>query len=268
MGEFAKRVVFGLVAAPAFLACVWFGGWIFLSLLLIIVWIMQHELSALIRAGGAEVHFPWVVAFGTVVFLHHHIPFFREMMVFLLLLFVALELVVWPKGKLSRVPMTIFAGIYIPLLMSCLDLLRSWNGEQAGFYYVVLLLTMVWANDSFAYFGGRLFGKHAMAPSISPKKTWEGFFFGMIGAAGAFFAVIAIAPDYVGLLAAQLWPLIILLSVAGPVGDLSESRLKRHVNVKDSGTLLPGHGGMLDRFDAMLFCAPVFLIYLEFIRYF
>jgi phosphatidate cytidylyltransferase len=115
------------------------------------------------------------------------------------------------------------------------------------------VLVAVWAGDSLAYFGGRLVGRHKMAPRTSPGKTWEGFVFGT--AATIFVAFVALyKQDFLTI--GQSIVLGVVLAVAAPLGDLFESLLKRDMDVKDTGTLLGGHGGMLDRIDAILFAAP------------
>jgi phosphatidate cytidylyltransferase len=117
--------------------------------------------------------------------------------------------------------------------------------------YTVLL--SVWAGDTLAYLGGRLLGRHKMAPATSPGKTWEGFVFGT--AATVFVAFVAMYKQHF-LSIPQSIVLGVILAIAGPLGDLFESLLKRDAGVKDSGTLLGGHGGMLDRLDAFFFAAP------------
>ena len=119
---------------------------------------------------------------------------------------------------------------------------------------VVIFLTWIWANDTFAYLGGRLFGKklikRGLAPNASPNKSWEGAFVGAIGAAFVGWLWMDNQGAFLGL----------LTGILSTLGDLVQSALKRRANVKDSGTLLPGHGGVLDRFDGLLIAAPVVLI--------
>ena len=124
---------------------------------------------------------------------------------------------------------------------------------------VVIFLTWIWANDTFAYLGGRLFGKklikRGLAPNASPNKSWEGAFVGAIGAAFVGWLWMDNQGAFLGL----------LTGILSTLGDLVQSALKRRANVKDSGTLLPGHGGVLDRFDGLLIAAPVVLIITIFI---
>ena len=122
---------------------------------------------------------------------------------------------------------------------------------------VFFLFVLIWSSDSFAYFTGKFFGKHKMAPKISPKKTWEGF------AGGVFFTIILgyfielYYPDLRG----NYIIVGLLVSVFGPLGDLVESQLKRNFGVKDSGNVIPGHGGILDRLDSFIICVPVVYLY-------
>ncbi len=124
---------------------------------------------------------------------------------------------------------------------------------------VVAFLTCIWANDIFAYLGGRIFGKkltkRGLAPTISPNKSWEGAFIGAVGAASMGWFWLGNEGALLGL----------LIGILSTLGDLVQSALKRRADVKDSGTLLPGHGGILDRFDGLLFAAPVVLIIIVFI---
>jgi phosphatidate cytidylyltransferase len=123
------------------------------------------------------------------------------------------------------------------------------HGRLAGFTVVIA----VWAGDTLAYLGGRLLGRHKMAPRTSPGKTWEGFVFG--AGATVFVAFVALYKQHF-LTISESIGLGIVLAIAAPMGDLFESMLKRDAGVKDAGALLGGHGGMLDRLDALLFAIP------------
>lgn len=122
---------------------------------------------------------------------------------------------------------------------------------------VLYLFILIWSSDTFAYIAGRLFGKHKMAPKISPKKTWEGFAGGLILTLLLAFGIEHYQPDLRG-----NWIVVgLLVAVFAPLGDLMESQLKRNFGVKDSGTLIPGHGGVLDRLDSFILCVPVVYLY-------
>lgn len=122
---------------------------------------------------------------------------------------------------------------------------------------VFFLFIMIWISDTFAYLTGKFFGKHKMAPKISPKKTWEGFLGGVLFTLVFSYFVEQYYPELRG-----NWLIVgFLVSVFGPIGDLVESQLKRNFGVKDSGNLIPGHGGILDRLDSFIICAPVVYLY-------
>jgi phosphatidate cytidylyltransferase len=181
------------------------------------------------------------------------------------------------SGAYPAAAASAFAFVYIALPMAMLVQLRQ---QWAGAFWLLYLLLVVWAGDIFAYFVGRSLGRRLMAPRISPKKTWE-------GAAASLAASLVVGillfshalqissfllrmglierrDGLFGLEKPELWPIILLtvtLNIAAQLGDLVESLIKRGAGVKDSGTILPGHGGMLDRIDALLFAAPVLWYY-------
>ncbi len=144
-----------------------------------------------------------------------------------------------------------FAILWVPFMLSFAMLLMRADG---GYLVIVTLLLLVVANDTFGYLVGALFGKHAMAPKISPKKSWEGFG-GSIGGAfvvGGLSAVFLLdQPVWLGL------ALAVTIVAAATAGDLAESMIKRELGVKDMGTILPGHGGVMDRLDSIVFASPV-----------
>jgi phosphatidate cytidylyltransferase len=143
-----------------------------------------------------------------------------------------------------------------------------------GLFLTLLLLLVVWASDTGAYIFGRLIGGPKMAPSISPNKTWSGMAGSQIGAAAVFTGVLLSAPALVEIVPNEIsvprnqWPWLVFcgafMGFIGQVGDLIESKMKRRADMKDSGNLIPGHGGMLDRIDALLLVIPVFYLVIEF----
>jgi phosphatidate cytidylyltransferase len=142
--------------------------------------------------------------------------------------------------------------------MCFVPILANINSETWNPWAFLCYLFIVWGNDVFAYLVGISIGKHKMCPRLSPKKSWEGFFGGVLGslAMGAFGAYI-VDGNYL------LWiGLAAVVSLSSVVGDLAESMFKRDAGVKDSGNFIPGHGGMLDRFDALILSAPFAFIYL------
>jgi phosphatidate cytidylyltransferase len=153
--------------------------------------------------------------------------------------------------------MTVF---YAGLCGACLGWLRVLPGDDPGIRLLFFFLATIWAGDSGAYYVGSRFGRHKMSPRISPNKTWEGLAGGVVttfaaAAAAKLLFAVPIAWIHVAGLAA-------ILAVAAPLGDLVESQFKRDTRVKDSSSLIPGHGGFLDRTDSLLYAAPPVLGYL------
>lgn len=130
---------------------------------------------------------------------------------------------------------------------------------------LLIVLLPIYLNDTLAYVFGRLFGKTPLLPSVSPKKTWEGFVGGMIGAAITMIVLLYFIGQFTIPNIIAIVMVSIIASVLATLGDLFESKLKRSVDIKDSGNILPGHGGILDRIDAMLFVAPVLYVLLAII---
>ena len=152
--------------------------------------------------------------------------------------------------------MTLFGVLYLGLTLGTLSMTRL---LPLGEWLIFFLLLVTWASDTGAYIVGTLYGRHRLAPTISPKKTVEGLVGGLIAAIIAGYAARWwFLPDLSGL---DCLILATLLTISGLWGDLTESAMKRSVGMKDSGGILPGHGGMLDRLDSLLFTAPVFYYY-------
>ena len=146
---------------------------------------------------------------------------------------------------------SIFAFLYTGLMLSSLILLRDTLPGFEGGLIVVFFLLSIWMTDAFAYVGGSAWGKHKFCPSISPKKSWEGVLFGYIGSI-IFWLLIPLFIPECGF--GYIWAIIcaIICATAGIIGDLFESHIKRGFGVKDSGNIMPGHGGLLDRSDSLL----------------
>jgi phosphatidate cytidylyltransferase len=247
-----SRVVVAVVGLPIVLGIVYLGGWWLFALASVAAVLALHEyalmtrslrplvlaayagaLTALLGAklGGLE----WTVAgfLSTIVlaFLVHWIASTRQ-------------------SATIAISATVLGAAWIGLGLAHVLLLRAIPADGRLAIFTVLLA--VFAGDIAAFFGGRLLGRHRLAPTISPGKTWEGFVAGT--AATVFVAFVALyKQDYVSIGDSLILGAVI--AVAAPVGDLFESALKRDMQVKDSGRLLGGHGGMLDRLDAPLFAA-------------
>jgi phosphatidate cytidylyltransferase len=262
MKELTKRILFAVPAAILFLYVTWLGGLFFVGLMTLIMLVMQQEVVKLSNRAGfsTDSYFPYTIGLWVLVapLIDYAIPI--GLVVFLG--FIGLQ--VFKKGErgLNSLVSTFFIGIYAPLGLATFLLIRNTGSSEMGFVLTLSLLLMVWGNDVFAYFGGKSFGKHSLAPAISPNKTWEGFFFGILGATAGLGITIYFFRDFYPVTFLKMLPAVLLVSIFGPIGDLTESRLKRAANVKDSSHLFPGHGGVFDRFDALILASPAFYIYL------
>ncbi len=169
------------------------------------------------------------------------------------------------RVKFEQVALVSFISLAIPLALNTLSFIRT-NFPEHSIFYIVYIMLSVWVGDAGAYFVGTFLGKHKMCPKISPKKTWEGFFGGII-TTGVIAFITCFVYEFIDATVnggvhtfsvnyLYLVGLSLVLSVLGVLGDLSASLIKRECSVKDFGNILPGHGGVLDRFDSVLFAAP------------
>lgn len=240
----------------------WFQGFVALSITL-----GAWEWSRL--AGVQATH--WRVVYtalypGLIYVLLHLAPAWHNTLLLLSALWwlVALALVYsYPRGNKfwHRRAILLPVGIVV-LLPGWLALFALRNLEQREFF-ILLLLALVVAADTGAYFAGRSFGKHKLAALVSPNKTWEGFAGGQLGACAVMWLILVTHEIELTLLQSMLITLgTVVLAAASVVGDLFESMLKRQAGMKDSGTLLPGHGGVLDRIDSLTAALPVYTVLL------
>jgi len=269
----ASRLIFAAIFIPLLLWMIISGGIPFLVMWEIIVAFMLYEFYTMLQKSGIQVFKKTGMALGMLLPLVYYISTFftaikheRFIYFFLVLCFfiiVARKILQNnPHNILKEVGFTLFGLIYIVLLFAFL--LRMLLLPDGNLWALTTFL-VVWATDSAAFFVGLSIGKHKLAPNISPKKSIEGAVGGLLGAIGA---MILIQHWYLSNLHLS-WGFVIGLGfcagILGQLGDLTESAIKRDLDIKDSSTLLKGHGGFLDRFDSILFVAP--LVY-YFVRFF
>lgn len=264
MSELKKRVVFAVIAAPLFIGVIWLGGWYFTSVMVAIALIVQWEMSCMFEKGNTRPNRVIMFLIGIWVMMLPVMPYTPQIGLGLFLLLVLTEIIRGVDRSYNSLVNTIFCGIYAPLGVLTIILIReNIAGDGiAAFTLTLIVVFMVWGNDVFAYFVGKNFGKRLLAPKISPKKTWEGFMGGIAGSFVAFFLIYMIVPHFPYDLIHAL-PMILLVSIFGPIGDLAASKLKRLYETKDSSNFIPGHGGFFDRFDALLLAAPAVYLYIE-----
>ena len=165
------------------------------------------------------------------------------------------------ENPLANIAVTIASVFYVALPLTMLLYVPIIGREVWNGWALIGYVALVWSNDVFAYLSGMAFGRHRLFERLSPKKSWEGFFGGLIGAVVAAAVVARLMGDNL-----YVWcGLAVVVVITAVLGDLVESMFKRAADVKDSGNLIPGHGGVLDRFDAMLLSAPFAVVYLLFV---
>ncbi|MFA5670426.1 MAG: phosphatidate cytidylyltransferase [Balneolaceae bacterium] len=267
MSELLKRVLFAIPAAILFIAALWYGSWYFWVLVLIILAFTQFELIRLFKKTGTPSNTLFSYLIAAWVFSYPINPLANETGLIILLLFITVQTLDSKSGSLHKLSSTFFAGLYAPIGFTCLVLIRNSGTQEQGFALALALILMIWGADAFAYFGGKTFGKTKLAPAISPNKTVEGFVFGFIGCFVGLALSIYTLPFESPLTLLNGAPLVLLVGVFGPVGDLLESKIKRKAGVKDSSTILPGHGGFFDRFDALIPASIAMFTYIEILKH-
>lgn len=171
-----------------------------------------------------------------------------------------------PIKSLSKVGLVIVGFFYLAFSFIEMSFLRE---QQNGLFWTIVFMMCIWASDSVAYLFGKTIGGPKMSPTISPNKTWSGYAGALFGPAILLFIAIHIAtPDFLIEDTPDVWVTLaagILFGITGQSGDLMVSAMKRKAGLKDTGAIIPGHGGILDRIDALLLVLPVFLAYIQFI---
>jgi phosphatidate cytidylyltransferase len=269
LSDNVKRIIVAIVAIPLILLASYFGSYYFFAFVLIIGLVSYYEFVVLIKNKNANANL-WLGLFLIALLITNQfkpvIGTYTLIGIALLLLLTA-ELFRNKNSAILNLGATLIGLFYIGLFSSFLIALREFypnvNGIYVrGGYIIISMLASIWICDSAAYYGGTAFGKHKLFPRVSPKKSWEGAIFGFIFAVGAFAAAKPFLLDFL------TWKDVIILGVItgviGQLGDLVESLLKRDAGVKDSSGLIPGHGGMFDRFDSLLFSSPVIWLYLKY----
>ncbi len=283
MNELAKRVAVSVVAIPAVLALVYLGGWFVAAPLAAFAAWGAHEVYRFAQEKDVRpIEWVGVTASASFVLLAAWRPVFREFAPFALGIVIVASVVAALEAMRTRGPegsplpaaaVTVFGSIYTGLALGFLPLLlalpvhQGWTTGSvdplASLYIVALPLVATWVGDASAYFAGTWWGKGRarLAPTISPNKSWVGFWANVAGAAVAGVAWLSVVGGRLPELAeAGVLPLALVgaaLGFVAVIGDLLESVFKREAGLKDSGGLFPGHGGVLDRIDSLIFTIPV-----------
>ncbi len=266
LSNFQKRVITGVVGITLILNAVYWNEWSYFFVFLFIMFFSLHEFYTLLTKSGVQISILALVqgiAIYTVFFLiqKKYLPVEAYILVLILpFILLPIQLYRLPSSSLASLAWAWMGLMYVVLPFSMLHLIAFQNYGYS-FQMVMGILFLIWANDTGAYLVGKKWGKHKLFERISPGKTWEGFVGGFILA----LLVSLLISFYFKDISQWKWFVIaIIITVVGTYGDLVESMFKRNLQVKDSGTLIPGHGGFLDRFDAFLLAVPFVLAFLLF----
>jgi phosphatidate cytidylyltransferase len=251
-----QRILTAIIAAAVFLPIVMYGGLPFILLTYLLATVGLYELLKMKKIklfslpGLISLALLWILLLPDQTFLLDFNYTKVELAFLTVLLFLTYTVATKNRFTFEDVAFSILGTIYVGL-----GFYYFIETRDAGITYIFYSLFMIWATDSGAYFIGKAMGKKKLWPEISPNKTVEGSIGGVICA-----LIVAILFSFFTDIDASLLQLLVMtivLSIFGQIGDLVESALKRHYNVKDSGNILPGHGGILDRFDSLLFVWPL-----------
>jgi len=297
LSELIKRVLVAVIGIPIGLALIYLGGIIFTIALSIIssiaLWEYYHLFSAKnyhpYKLTGILLNNVFIFGFYII---HSQSKFGYDFFIFLffilsaLIILLTIGIISKRANSLINFAATLSGLIYVTFTFLTLNFIREFNlfyqWIQGNFFEIysgigavgifknidtdwaakltIILISSVWISDSFAYFVGIKFGKHKILTSVSPKKSWEGFIGGLAGAIFGFsFLGYFFLPD---VSFHHLLIMGLIVAVFGQLGDFAESKLKRDSGIKDSSAILPGHGGILDRFDSLMFISPIIFIYL------
>jgi phosphatidate cytidylyltransferase len=262
-----QRIITGIVGSAVIITCVCLSPWTYFAIFFLICFLSLLEFYNLVGFDGMVPQKALGILCGMIIFA---LSFLIEMKVlqyhyyFLIYPLISVVYIVKLYKKFERKPFTniafTFLGIFYVAVPFALLNIAAFDQGRYNFEIIFGSLFILWATDTGAYFAGTFFGKRKLFERISPKKTWEGF----IG--GAILALIfayGLSQFFESLTVLQWIITGIIIVIGGTFGDLVESLLKRSIEIKDSGTSLPGHGGFLDRFDGLLISAPFIVAYLE-----
>lgn len=258
------RLISGIILVILALAVIMTGGYLLATVLLFLSLIAFRELTKACKLAddgklnGMEViGCLGIITFYIVTAVEKNSRYMLLTLIIILMAYMCLYVFSFPKYRAEQIMSSYFCVVYAPVMLSFIYSVRE---LKYGEYLVWLIFISSWACDTCAYAVGMLFGKHKLAPVLSPKKSIEGAIGGVVGAmiVGALYAHFIVAPGIGGQILFWVFVLISAIgAVVSQIGDLAASAIKRNYGIKDYGKLIPGHGGVMDRFDSVIFTAPV-----------
>ena len=263
MSELTKRTVFGSLFVIVVIGSILLDFWAFFAVMLVAVFIGSQEVSKLVAKEDNRGLKLMTVIIGTLFYVLSVVfePYANVIQLMLLLIPILIALFS-TKYSFEKITVSCWTAMFF-VALPCVLLMEFYRASALCFegkYFIIILFCLIWINDIFAYLTGMAFGKHKLFERISPKKTIEGSLGGLVMT-----GVVAFLVNHYWLKVWNIWELIglvIVVVVFGSLGDLCESMMKRQAGVKDSGNVIPGHGGILDRFDATFLAVPFVYCYL------
>ncbi|MBZ0200224.1 MAG: phosphatidate cytidylyltransferase [Ignavibacteriaceae bacterium] len=270
LGNTAQRVIVAFISIPLILALCYLGNLYFFLFAAMVGLVSFYEFYSLAKNRGINGNLPLglITIFLILVNNYHHFVSLYTLFLVRIIILTLYDLFRNNGSAINNIGTTLFGVMYIGMLSGALISIREIYPAESDFYarggYIIIaMLASIWLCDSAAFFIGVRFGKHKLFPRVSPKKSWEG------AIAGFVFSVLTMIAAKFLVLGFLSWTTIIafgiIVGITGQLGDLIESLIKRDAGVKDSSTLIPGHGGIFDRFDSLLYISPVIYIYLEYV---
>jgi len=269
---FGKRIATALIGLPIAIFLITLGGLPFLTIIGVISLIGLYEFYKATSGKILPVHIAGYTSVPIYFFILHSSSDVLHLFllgIILLLVVLAMLVLLYKTVSITDCAITIFGFYYIPVLFSFAYMTRE---HYLGSFFVWIIFISAWGSDSGAYIFGKLFGRNKLAPVLSPKKTVEGALGGVFVAALIAFAYAALMLRFSSIDIDEAIPVVLICVISGAVGsvfsqfgDLAASAIKRNSNIKDYGNIFPGHGGVMDRFDSVLFTAPCVFILIYFL---
>ncbi|MCX6149187.1 MAG: phosphatidate cytidylyltransferase [Ignavibacteriales bacterium] len=268
LGNTVTRILVALVTMPLILLVCYLGGWFFVSFILLIGLLSLYEFYQLAAKKFAFSNYIIGSLASAVLIINSfsNLLDYQHLIIIIVVLLVLIELFRNKESAILNLGVSLLGIFYIGLFFSSVVMLREFFKEEYYFggYLIISIFITIWICDSAAFFFGSAFGKHKLFLRVSPKKSWEG------AIAGFIFAIITMVGfKYLFLNLFSIIDAVVvgtIIGSIGQIGDLVESLIKRDSGVKDSSNIIPGHGGVFDRFDSLLLSSPVIYLYISFLK--
>jgi phosphatidate cytidylyltransferase len=263
------RVIVAVITIPVIIAAAYVGRFYFFAFVLAITLISYYEFFIMVKNKDVYANLILGLIGITAILFNFYIPLiniYSILLLFIIILFLV-ELFRNRKSALLNIGTTLAGVFYLGLFGSAIIQIREFYpnvGElyDRGGYLMISIFASIWLCDSAAFWGGSKLGRHKLFPRVSPNKSWEGSIFGFLFSILVLFLAKILILDFLSLANALI--IGVIIGIFGQIGDLIESLIKRETGVKDSSALIPGHGGMFDRFDSLFYASPVILLYLTY----